>query len=90
MLPPFCENYAKFYFDGNHSVKGLNSGGEIFGVLFFFFFSKKCPFWSISDAVSRLGPSFTILVIHPVMLYDHFWFLEQEYFAIKKHCTHPT
>ena len=28
---PFCENYAKFYFDVKHLEKGLNRGGEIFG-----------------------------------------------------------
>ena len=32
----FCENYAKLYFDANHSEKGLNSkgGGGIFGAFF--------------------------------------------------------
>ena len=48
---PFCENYAKPYFDAKHLEKGLNRGrggkggreggeGEIFGALF----SKRCSF----------------------------------------------
>ena len=42
----FCENYTKLYFDAKHFKKGLNSGGEIFGALFF----QKNSFWSILDA----------------------------------------
>ena len=32
---PFCENYAKLYFNSKHFEKGLNKGAEIFGSLFF-------------------------------------------------------
>ena len=45
---PFCDNYVKLYFDVKHLEKGLNRGGEIFGAVFFFF-SKMCPFWPVSD-----------------------------------------
>ena len=27
-VTPFCENYAKLYFDAKHLEKGLNRGGE--------------------------------------------------------------
>ena len=37
---PFCENYAKFYFDAKHLEKGLNRGWWNFFVLFF----QKVPF----------------------------------------------
>ena len=33
---PFCENYAKLYFDAKHLEKRLNRGGEFCGALFFF------------------------------------------------------
>ena len=36
-VAPFCENYTKLYFDAKH---------KIFGALF----SRKCPFWTISNA----------------------------------------
>ena len=42
----FCENDAKLYFDAKHLEKGMNKeGGKVIGVLF----SKKCPFWPISN-----------------------------------------
>ena len=53
---PFCQNYAKLYFDAKNLEKGLHSGwegGEIFRTLFSKkvpFFHKKCPFWPISNA----------------------------------------
>ena len=43
---PFCENYAKLYFDAKHLEKGLNrGGGETFGALFF----KKVPLLATTD-----------------------------------------
>ena len=45
---PFCEYYAKFYFDAKHSEKRPNMGWWNF---WFPFFKKKCPFWPILEAV---------------------------------------
>ena len=40
---PFCENYAKLYFDTKHLEKGLNNEGR--GMKFLVpFFQNKCPF----------------------------------------------
>ena len=44
---PFCENYAKLYFDAKHLEKGLNKGWWNVWC----HFPKKCPFW-----FSSLGP----------------------------------
>ena len=44
---PFCETYAKLYFDAKHLEKVLNRRWWSFWCLFF---RKKCPFLSISDA----------------------------------------
>ena len=43
---PFCENYAKLYFDVKHLEKGLNRGWWNF---WWWLFQKKCPFWPVSD-----------------------------------------
>ena len=37
---PFCQNYAKLYFDAKHLEKGLNKGGGFLGL----FLKKKVPF----------------------------------------------
>ena len=44
---PFCENYAKLYFDAKQLENRLNIGGC---KTFVAFFLKKCTFWAISDA----------------------------------------
>ena len=44
---PFCENYAKLYYDAKHLENGLIKGGEIYIALFF---RRSAPFWLISDA----------------------------------------
>ena len=44
---PFCENYAKLYFDAKHLKRDWIGGGAIFSA---FFFQKKCPFWPMLDA----------------------------------------
>ena len=52
-VAPFCENYAKIYFDAKHLEKRLNRGrGNCWGLLFkkLLFFQKKCPFWPIWNA----------------------------------------
>ena len=61
---PFCENYAKLYFDTKHSEKGLNRGWWNFG---FPFFKKNAHFgqyWKLPK-FSRLDPSH-----HNIQLYD--------------------
>ena len=54
---PFCENYAKLYFDVKHLEKELNRGG---GKIFCGHSLKtKCPFWPEYRTLpwfSRLGP----------------------------------
>ena len=45
---PFCENYAKLYFDAKHLEKRLNRGGEVFAALSsknvtFFANIGRCP-----------------------------------------------
>ena len=45
---PFCENYAKLYFDAKYLEKRVSRGGEIFVALFL----KKCHLWPISDATA--------------------------------------
>ena len=43
-VTPFCENYAKLYFDAKHLEKGLNRGG-----------GGECPFWPIPNAAQSWG-----------------------------------
>ena len=45
----FCGNYAKFYFDAKYLEEKRDCiGGD---GIFVHFLSKKCPFWSILNAV---------------------------------------
>ena len=65
---PFCENYAKLYFNSKHFEKGLNKGAEIFGSLFFKKKKKKNvhfgQYWKLPK-FSRLDPAH-----HNIQLYD--------------------
>ena len=46
-VAPFCENYAKLYFNAKHLKRGLNREGGNFWCPFF---KKKCLFWPILNA----------------------------------------
>ena len=45
---PFCENFAKLYFDAKHLEEGFNRGWGNFWCLFFK--KREVPFWLISNA----------------------------------------
>ena len=60
---PFCENYAKLYFDPKQNRDWMGREVKIFGALFSW---KMCPFWPILIAALEICPGCIIIVQYPL------------------------